>query len=240
VSAAASHAERADALERLRAAAPASGGPLPDGVPERVVAYLEEVLRAGRDLNLTAAETLAEAVDVLGLSSLAVRAAWPADREPPRRVVDLGTGNGFPGVVAALLWPGARVLLVERRAKKAAAVAACCARAGVANAEAVPCDGRELLRERPEVREGVDLVTARAVGTLEETIRIAAPWLVPGGVVAQWKGVNLTEDERSAGSLAAARAGLGALRERRFPVPPGPACLVLCSRPARPARRRAR
>jgi 16S rRNA (guanine527-N7)-methyltransferase len=233
VTAAAPQDARAEALRRLRTAAAESGGPLEGGVLERVVAYLEKVLREGRDLNLTAARTLAEAVDVLALSSLAVRAAWPADRDPPRRVVDLGTGNGFPGVVAALLWPGARVLLVERRAKKATAVAACCAAVGIGNAEAVPCDGRDLLRERPEVRAGVDLATARAVGTLEETIRIAAPWLAPGGVIAQWKGANLSAEESAAGERAARGAGLGGLVERRFPVPPGPARLVLCSRPAR-------
>jgi 16S rRNA (guanine527-N7)-methyltransferase len=215
------------ARERLQAAATASGGPLTEDALARLVRYLEEVVRSSRDVNLTAATSLDEAVDVLAVSALAVRAAWPAERRPPRLVVDLGSGNGFPGVVAALVWPTARVLLVERRAKKAVAVAGCCARAGIANAEAVACDGRELLRERPEVKGGVDLVTARAVGTLEETMPIAAPWLAPGARVAVWKGANLSAEEAAAGDRAARSAGLVALPELRFPIPPGPSRLLL-------------
>jgi len=31
----------------------------------------------------------------------------------PRRVLDLGTGNGFPGIAVAALWPDAEVVLLQ-------------------------------------------------------------------------------------------------------------------------------
>jgi 16S rRNA (guanine527-N7)-methyltransferase len=222
----------ADPLRRLEDAARLRAFPGGAEALERVRRYLEAVLRLGRDLNLTAAADLGAAVDVLAVSAFAVCRGWPEGRAP-RLAVDLGSGNGFPGVVVALAWPEARVWLVERRAKKARAIDACLAEAGIGNAAAIACDGRELVRERPEAARGVDLVTARAVGTLEEVARIAAPWLAQGGRLLQWKGESLTEGERRAGRASARSVGLVELDEPDLGVPPpGPAHLVVYERPA--------
>jgi 16S rRNA (guanine527-N7)-methyltransferase len=199
---------------------------------EKVVRFLEAVLEASRNVNLTGAESLDEAIDVLALSSFAVGAAWQRPA-PPRLAVDLGSGNGFPGVVAALHWPSARVWLVERRAKKAAAVAACLAAVGIENAETIACDGRDLLRERPQARGAVDLVTARAVGSVAEVNRIGAPWLAPQGRIAHWKGENLAEAERAEAGREARGLGLRLAADLDLrPVPPGPARFVVYERSA--------
>ncbi|MHC5009611.1 MAG: 16S rRNA (guanine(527)-N(7))-methyltransferase RsmG [Planctomycetota bacterium] len=216
--------------ERLRAVARARSYPGDAAALDVLLGYLERVLRRNAEVNLTAARDLGEAVDVLALTALAVGKVWSAS-PPPRLVVDLGSGNGLPGVVAALAWPSARVLLVERRRKKAAAVAACVGDSGIANAETVACDGRELLAHRPEVAAAVDLVTIRAVGTLERTTRIAVPWLAPGGRIAHWKGERLTPAEQEAGHALARAAGLRVAPELRFPDAYGPARIVIYERP---------
>ena len=221
--------EHASLLERLAETATSRSFPADEATLRRLIGYLEAVLEANRSVNLTGAKDLERAVDVLALSALAVTRAVDT---PPRRVVDLGTGNGLPGVAAALAWPDAEVLLVERRGRKARAVASCAEAVGLANVEVVICDGRELLRERPVVSAATDLVTVRAVGTLEQAVRMAAPWLAPGGRIAHWKGRSLPDEEIRAGHAAARRADLDVLPTLGFEDDAGPRRLVLYERPA--------
>lgn len=148
-------------------------------------------------------------------------------------VVDLGTGNGLPGIAAAIAWPTARVFLVERRQKKSEAVRRCLARVGFPQGEVLACDGREVVKVRPELHHGVDLVTVRAVGTLAETTKIAAPWLAPTGRIAHWKGRTLAEEEIRLGAATAQAAGLRALPALDFDDEAGPAHLLLYERPRR-------
>jgi 16S rRNA (guanine527-N7)-methyltransferase len=218
---------------RLTTVAVARGYPSDEATLRVLVRYLEAVLTESARVNLTSARTLADAVAYLALSALAVTRAWDGPPPTPGVVVDLGTGNGLPGVAAALAWPEARVLLVERRAKKARAVDACLARVGIVNAETVACDGRELSREKPQVVGAVDLVTVRAVGRLDEAATMAAPWLAPGGRIAHWKGAGLDAPEREAGDRAAGRAGLSVLPDLTFMDDAGPARLVRYERRAR-------
>ncbi len=210
-------------LADLRRAAALRGYPQDAVAP--LLAYVERVLSASRSVNLTAARDLEEAVRVLAWTALAVVPAW--DRAaPPHLVADLGTGNGLPGVAAALAWPEARVLLVERRRKKAAAVASCARAVGLSRVEVLALDGREVLPRHPRLAGRVDLTTVRAVGPLGETTRIVAPWLSPGGVVAHWKGAGLEPAEIREGRAIARAAGLRSCPDLAYDDAYGPARLV--------------
>ncbi len=189
-------------------------GPIRDvpSLAESLSAYLDGLLELNDTLNLTAAQGPDEAVEILVQPSLGVEQSWPHD-VPPGLVLDVGSGNGFPGVVAALLWPDARVLLVERRGKKAAAIRACLEKAGISNARVLACDVREVPREEPGAVGAVDLVTVRAVGELGKTTRMAAPLVAPGGRIVHWKASDLDDRERDEGARVAAAAGFDVLPE---------------------------
>jgi 16S rRNA G527 N7-methylase RsmG len=202
------------ALDRLRAETARHG--YPPGAADVLARYVEAVLAESEKVNLTGSRTLADALDVLATDAVAVAAAWDPARSPPRVAVDLGTGNGLPGAAVAVRWPSCVAVLVERRAKKARAVERCLAAAGVRNAVLVACDGRELLRHRPDLARGADLVTVRAVGDLAPTTKEAAPWVAPGGRVVHWKPAALDPAEREAGVLAARAAGLRPLADVEF------------------------
>jgi 16S rRNA G527 N7-methylase RsmG len=206
-----------EARARLLAAADSFGWP--HAGADALLRYVAAVWEENRRVNLTGAASLDAALDVLAIDALPVVRAWDVSRGPPRAAIDLGTGNGLPGVAVALAWPACRTLLVERRAKKAHAVARCLAAAGVPNAEVLACDGRELLRLRPDLRARVDLVTVRAVGDLAPTTKEAAPWLAPRGRLVHWKPAPLDEAERAAGDAAAKKGGLVPLEDVVFRVP---------------------
>ena len=196
-------------------------------VPERLAAYVEALIATNREINLTAARTVERAREILVVPSLGIRAAWEGDA--PHLAVDIGSGNGFPGVAVATLWPASHVVLVERRQKKARAVAACLLAAGVTNAESLACDAREIKNEAPELLGRADLVTLRAVGPLEETTRLAAPLLAPGGRVVHWKKSDIADDERAAGRRAARKFGLRVLPD--VEQPDGEGLLIVYQRP---------
>jgi 16S rRNA (guanine527-N7)-methyltransferase len=132
-----------------------------------------------------------------------------------RRVADLGSGAGFPGLVLAAALPGARVALVESAARKCAFLERLRARGGIANAYVV-CARAE------EWREGLgaqDLVAARALAPLAVLCEYAAPLLEIGGSLVAWKGATDSAEVRG-GERAALVLGLqdeGAVRSAPYP-----------------------
>ena len=103
-----------------------------------------------------------------------------------RRIADLGSGPGFPGVAIAVALPAANVDLIESVGRKCRFLAAALDGAGIANA-AVVCRRSEEWAAA-EGREAYDVVTARAVGGLATVAELASPLLRPGGALVAWKG----------------------------------------------------
>jgi 16S rRNA (guanine527-N7)-methyltransferase len=121
-----------------------------------------------------------------------------------RRVADIGSGAGFPGLVLAVTLPDARVDLIESVGRKCDFIRRAAEAAGIANAEVLNLRSEELAAG--EGREAYDVVTARAVGRLATLAELASPLLRPDGVLVAWKGKRDSEEEaemeRAADSLA--------------------------------------
>lgn len=94
----------------------------------------------------------------------------------PRKLLDIGSGGGFPGMVLAILWPDVAVTLVDRSAKKARFLERTAAGIGLVNTE-VKCHDVEV----DPLAERFDYVTSRAVATVEKMWPWASECLVPGG-----------------------------------------------------------
>lgn len=178
--------------------------------------YVAALLAKNEHVNLTAAASRTAAFEILVGPSLAIAGAFSGG-DRPSQAVDIGSGNGFPGVAVAALWPDARVVLIERRRKKAHAIQDCLDAAGIENAQALACDAREVKNERPALSGTADLVTLRAVTSLEEGNRLAAPLLAPGGLVVHWKRESMVRKEARPADAAASALRL----ERVGAVPHG-------------------
>ena len=94
-------------------------------------------------INLTGVRDREDAIVRHLVDSLSVVSVWHRIAGPtaPRRVLDVGTGGGFPGAVLAVAWPRTEVLLIDGTGKKIRAVARCLEAAGIDNAEALPAGG---------------------------------------------------------------------------------------------------
>jgi 16S rRNA (guanine527-N7)-methyltransferase len=206
--------------ELLVERAKALGVELGAGQVARLDAYLDAMLEVNLHLNLTSVRNRDDAVVRHLLDSLSVVPAWHAlaGADPPRSVLDLGTGGGFPGAVLAVAWPGSRVLMVDSTGKKVRAVAQCLAAAGIANAETRQVRGEQMPALFPETRCAFDLCVARAVAPAPQLVRELAPLVAPGGFVLLMKG-DPPADEVAAAEREAARRGIEALPPRRVDVP---------------------
>jgi 16S rRNA (guanine527-N7)-methyltransferase len=121
-----------------------------------------------------------------------------------RRIADIGSGAGFPGLVLAVALPEAQVDLIESVGRKCEFMRRAAAEAEIPNATV-----RNLRSEEwaaGEGREAYDAVTARAVGRLSTLAELASPLLEAGGVLVAWKGKRDPEEERqlerASGALA--------------------------------------
>ena len=179
--------------QRLDALSAALG--LPISTPQRagLVTYVDLLARWNATYNLTAVRER-EAVWAQHIADcLAVLPAL--DRHlaggGTRRVLDVGSGGGLPGVVLALMRPALDVTCVDAVGKKAAFVRQVAGALALPNLHAV--HGRvEALRAPP-----FELVTSRAFASLADFVRLTRPLLAPGGSWLAMKG-KLPADEIAA------------------------------------------
>ena len=133
----------------------------------------------------------------IAVSAKILRLTNRIDRE--RRFLDIGSGAGFPGLVIAAAI-NAQMTLVEARRKRATYLNEAVVEMGLRNVH-IECVRAESL----DVRDGFDLVTARAVGNLAGLFQIAGRALRPGGVLMIYISADQKFDEEAG---AAAASGL--------------------------------
>lgn len=153
-------------------------------------------------INLTAIREPAEVARLHVLDSLA---AVPLLRaRGAARLLDIGSGGGFPGLPLAIALGADRALLVDSVGKKVRFLQTVIEATGLDRRIAAEAARSETLAHDPRDRAAWPVVTARAVTSLAELVELALPLVAPGGVLVAWK------REPFDAELAAAA---GALRE---------------------------
>ncbi len=160
--------------------------------------YYEELVEWNRRFNLTAI-TDYEGVQVRHfLDSLSCLLVLPrAELQAGARVIDVGTGAGFPGVPLRIVCPGMRLTLLEATRKKVDFLEHLIKRLGLMDVEVIHARAEEL-GHRPGYREGYDWAIARALAEMPTLVEYLLPLVrVQRAILAQ-KGENAPDEVRSA------------------------------------------
>jgi 16S rRNA (guanine527-N7)-methyltransferase len=111
------------------------------------------------------------------------------------KVLDLGTGGGFPGIPLKILVPSISVTLVDASRKKVSFLKQVIRDMGLTSAMAVQARGEELNRD--EQHMGMyDVVISRAFSAVDVFVPMALPFLNPGGLIIAMKGRESDEETR--------------------------------------------
>lgn len=134
------------------------------------------------------------------------------ERGPDLRVIDVGSGAGFPGLPLAIARPGLRLTLLEATGKKAAFIRHVVEMLDLNGVEVVTGRAEDLGRDR-RYRETFDVALARALAPLPVLLELTLPFVARGGRLIAWKKAAI-EDEIAASARALATLG-GRIQERR-------------------------
>ena len=165
-------------LDDMRRALAALPGTLPEAAAPALVTLIEELARWNRKVNLTAIRDRDEMVTHHVLDSLVVRPLLEGGR-----ILDVGTGPGFPGLPLAIAEPDRNFTLIDSNQKKIAFVEHAARTLGLSNVTAVKARGEDYA---PGHR--FDTVIARALASLPRLLEIAGHHVGEGGVFVALKG----------------------------------------------------
>lgn len=174
---------------------------------EKLGLYADFLLEYNKKVNLTAITDPKE-IEIKHFCDSLTAAA--AARPITGRLLDVGSGAGFPGVVLGIMFPEAELVLMDSNGKKAEFLSLLCARLGMK--EEIICGRAEDLGAAgAPMREAFDFVTARAVARLNLLAEYCLPLVKKGGVFICMKGSRGQEELSEAET---ALAVLGAKHER--------------------------
>ena len=176
---------------RIAEGAAALGCELSAGQAGQLARLLGELERWNRRINLTAVRDPDAMVAAHVLDSLAVR---PFLRGP--RVLDIGTGAGFPGLPLAVVEPDLQFTLLDSVGKKIRFVEHAIREIGLANAKAVTARAEDYA---PGSR--FDTVIARALAALPRLVGLAGHLVGEDGQLLALKGKNPAEELEAIQSL---------------------------------------
>jgi 16S rRNA (guanine527-N7)-methyltransferase len=174
--------------EAIAARAAAAGIALAAPAAVALAVHARAVLRANERLHLTA--VLDPGAFIERHIGESLEGAAMVDAGAIGTLLDLGSGNGYPGLPLAAARPGLAAVLAEASPRRAAFLREAIAEAGLSSVRVIE---RQVQRAQDleDLPGGIRLVATRATGGWERVLPRLAPLLVPGGDVLVWAGEDL-------------------------------------------------
>jgi len=156
--------------------------------------FERELMDWNQKYNLTAIRDVESIRTKHFLDSFSCVQAWKAN--PPRRLVDVGTGAGFPGIPLKILYPAMQLTLVESVGKKAKFCQHMVDVLGLENVDVIHSRVEDF-GQKSDQRESYDWAVARAVANLNVLSEYLLPLVKIGGTVLAQKGENAPAEAQS-------------------------------------------
>ena len=163
-----------------------------------LLAYLDLVLVRNEHINLTAVRDRGEALIKHVLDSLAVT-DLPEYKEA-QKIIDIGTGAGFPGALLAIASPEKEFVLLDSTLKRLRVIDEFAKTLNITNLRTVHARAEEISK-KPDFQEAFDICVSRAVANLEKLSDWCLPFVRKGGCFIAYKGENYEDELKKAAKV---------------------------------------
>lgn len=186
---------------------------------EQFYQYYEMLVEWNQVMNLTAITEMTEVVTKHFVDSLSLKKAVSDLGDKPRKIMDVGSGAGFPGIPLKIAFPQLEITLLDSLNKRIRFLDAVieklelkCIKAVHGRAEDYGRDGK--------YREQYDLCVSRAVANLSTLSEYCLPFVKTGGYFIPYKSGKVEEELTAAGG-AVKKLGSEVERTEVFLLPNG-------------------
>ena len=164
---------------------------LNDGQVQDFLVFYEELIEQNKVMNLTAITEFEEVLEKHFVDSLSV--VKEIDMKTVKRVIDVGTGAGFPGMPLKIAFPHLEMVLLDSLNKRVNFLNQVIGKLRYTGITAVHGRAEELARNK-EHRESYDLCVSRAVANLSSLSEYCLPFVRTGGKFISYKSVEIKEE----------------------------------------------
>lgn len=168
---------------------------LTDAQIEQFLFYYEMLVEWNRVMNLTAITEYDEVMKKHFVDSVSLVKAYDVTRDV--KVIDVGTGAGFPGLALKIAYPNLKITLLDSLNKRIQFLDAVIERLGLEDVETI--HGRAEDWAKPNrLREHFDLCVSRAVANLSTLSEYCLPFVKVGGQFISYKSEKISEETEAA------------------------------------------
>lgn len=158
---------------------------------ERFLKYLELLLEWNEKINLTAITDPEEILIKHFVDSISLIPFL--NKNIKYRLLDVGTGAGFPGIPLKIVMPDINVVLLDSLNKRVAFLDVVIKELGLTGITTVHGRAEDFGRQSG-YRDSFDIVTSRAVAKLSVLTELCIPFVKKGGFFASYKGAKAPEE----------------------------------------------
>lgn len=198
-------------MEQLTYALDALKIPYDEETVRQFQIYMHGILEWNEKVNLTSICDPQEFIKKHYIDSLLC--VTSREFQNAERIIDVGTGGGFPGIPLALAAPDKQFVLMDSLAKRIRIIKELCQKAEIENVTVIHSRAEDLARNKGH-REQYDLCVSRAVANIATLSEYCLPFIRPGGWFLAYKGFEIQE-EMKLGKRAISLLGGKVVREEK-------------------------
>lgn len=178
--------------------------PYSDEKINQFLIFYEMLTEKNKVMNLTTITEFEDVVEKHFLDSLSLIKC--VDLNGFMKVLDLGTGAGFPGIPLKIMFPELDMVLMDSLNKRVLFLQEVISELNLSGVTAIHGRAEEMAVKK-EYREQFDLCVSRAVANLSALSEYCIPFVKPGGTFISYKSGEIEEEVRQAGKAVAVLGG---------------------------------